>query len=239
MLRQLYSQAGQDLWVIRDVFGYMTGGYFVDIGAADGVELSNSLALERYFKWDGLCIEANPKSFEKLAATRKCRKVQTCLDATHGEVRFTVDGGFFGGIVAEDTDNTDSRSGIVTVPAVPLHEVFEKQNVPTTIHYLSVDVEGAEERVLAGFPFETHRFLCATIERPSPALRERLQQAGYLLVAEIPNLDAFYLHPSMATSYNVRARISGEVSALPLSQRVLREWNEFTHRGLRASLRRF
>ncbi len=238
MLRQLYSQAGQDLWVIRDVFGYMQRGYFIDIGAADGVELSNSFALEKYHGWTGLCIEPGPAAFGKLRANRKCRCLNICIDAQRQEVEFTAEKGFFGGIIAADTNNagTENKSNRITTHT--FMDVIRDHRVPETIHYLSLDVEGAEHRVMATFPFDSHRFLSATIERPGKDLRAVLASNGYVLVAEIPNLDAFYLHPSMLQSYNVRARISGGHRALPLRSRVISNLHWLFENGLRSALRR-
>lgn len=91
--------------------------------------------------------------------------------------------------------------------AVPLIEVLETHWAPRTIDYLSVDIEGAEDRALLGFPFEQFTFNCLTVERPSTPLRERLRAAGYLLIKEIPELDCFYIHRSFEPTYarNVHA----------------------------------
>ncbi len=41
-----HSQMGQDLWVYSEVFDRKRGGYYVDVGAHDGVEFSNTLILD-------------------------------------------------------------------------------------------------------------------------------------------------------------------------------------------------
>ena len=45
-----YSQLGQDVDVI-EFYKYKKNGYFVDIGAYDGVDLSNTYVLETNFSW--------------------------------------------------------------------------------------------------------------------------------------------------------------------------------------------
>lgn len=62
-----YSQAGQDVWVLQQI----PKGFFVDVGAHDGVESSNTYALEK-LGWQGLCIEPNPESYQRLINNRKC-----------------------------------------------------------------------------------------------------------------------------------------------------------------------
>jgi len=237
MIRRLYSQAGQDLWVMRDVSDYRTGGYFIDIGAADGVELSNTCALERYLDWKGICVEADPGTFAKLQRNRRCRCLNVCLDAQPGTVQFTAGQGFFGGIVAEDTDNTSARDA-VSVRAVTFRDLIEEHGVPQTIDYLSVDVEGAEDRVMSTFPFTTHRFLAATIERPGEVLRQTLAREGYVLVGELPNLDAFYLHSEVCLSYNLRARLAAQTRSLPAVERLWSALGWLGRNGARAACRR-
>src|SRR3712207_7179394 len=53
------SQFGQDAFVLA-VLGERTGGYFVDVGAGDGVNPSNTHLLEAAFGWRGLLVEPNP-----------------------------------------------------------------------------------------------------------------------------------------------------------------------------------
>ena len=53
------SQFIQDRWVAEPLFKGMTGGFFVDIGAHDGVWLSNTYALEKSFGWTGIQIATN------------------------------------------------------------------------------------------------------------------------------------------------------------------------------------
>src|SRR5690349_4109841 len=45
-------------WIIRDVFHDRKGGTFVDVGAADAEELSNTWFLETQLGWKGTAIDA-------------------------------------------------------------------------------------------------------------------------------------------------------------------------------------
>ena len=44
-----YSEFGQDRWVINDLFDGMHGGFFVEVGAYNGVVASNTCLLEREY----------------------------------------------------------------------------------------------------------------------------------------------------------------------------------------------
>ena len=51
-----------------------------------------------------------------------------------------------------------------------LASILDYFHAPSTVDYLSLDVEGAEESVLASFPFRRYTFRTMSIERPSEAL---------------------------------------------------------------------
>jgi len=190
------SQAGQDLWVYGEVFNEKKGGFFLDIGAHDGVYLSNTYLLEKKLGWNGICIEGNPTTFSDLRRNRRSNCVNACLDSDEGEVEFVLDG-VNGGILSNDCDNRDGAGKTIKIKTKALVDVLDANDAPPVIDYLSIDVEGAEDRVLLGFPFVKYQFQCITIERPSHQLRALLAENHYVLIKEIPGLDCFYIHESM------------------------------------------
>jgi FkbM family methyltransferase len=197
------SQVGQDSWVFGEAFNGKRQGYFLDIGAADGVTDSNTYLLEKRFDWHGICIEPNPKSFAKLARIRSCICLPACVDSTDGEVDFTCRGRH-GGIVAENTDNkpgSDTTLNSLRLKTRSLGAILREHDCPRVIDYLSIDVEGAEDRILSAFPFAEYRFNCLTVERPGEPLRALLTRSGYLLLKEIPTLDCFYIHSEFLGEY--------------------------------------
>ena len=57
--------------------------FYVECGAYDGEFFSNSIWLERDLKWEGLLIEADPETFDKLASkNRKAWTGKFCLSNT-------------------------------------------------------------------------------------------------------------------------------------------------------------
>lgn len=199
------SQAGQDFWVFGEVFNGKCNGYFLEVGAAHGHALSNTFLLEKRYHWRGLCIEANPILFRDLKHTRSAICLNLCLDSTEGEVDFLIRG-MVGGIIDKNTDNeskyfASEHKDIVKVKTKTLYSILKAQNAPNVIDYFSLDVEGAEERVLSTFPFNEYIFNCLTIERPGKKLKEILGLNGYILIKEIPGLDAFYIHESFLSNY--------------------------------------
>jgi FkbM family methyltransferase len=200
--RFVRSQAGQDLWVFGEVFNEQRNGFFLDIGAHDGVAISNTYVLESRYEWRGICVEANPDIFEELRKNRHCECVNACLDQVEGTATFEKNG-VFGGITSSETDNKPESSvgEVIVVATTTLGNLLKKLNAPHKIDYLSIDIEGAEERVLKDFPFTDYQISCITIERPSRALRIILEANDFTLIRDIPGLDCFYLHKDMRDRY--------------------------------------
>jgi FkbM family methyltransferase len=202
-LRRSVSQFGQDFWVMGEVFNEKENGFFLDVGSAGGVIINNTLLLEKRYHWRGICIEANPEGYQELTLVRKARCINCCVDNEEGEVQF-LKKGLFSGIVDNSTDLRDEAadgSRTIQLKTRPLKAILDEHQAPKTIDYLSIDVEGAEERILGSFPFSDYRFSCMTIERPKPILRDVLQKNGYILIKEIPGYDCFYLHESFLPQY--------------------------------------
>lgn len=161
--------------------------FFVDLAANDALVLSNTFVLEKN-GWEGVCIEANPEYWYRLAIFRTC----TIIGAAVGgkpeddglEVNFALKG-VFGGVVGHDTDNNeDNSANVVQVKRnlVSIFTIFNQTNVPRVIDYLSLDVEGAESLVMEHFPWSDYSFKFLTIERPKDDLKEKLKLNGYKMV---------------------------------------------------------
>ena len=59
------SQIGQDRF-IDEFFNKKENGFFVDVGANEGVRISNTYFLEKVRNWKGICIEPLPVEFKEL-----------------------------------------------------------------------------------------------------------------------------------------------------------------------------
>jgi len=195
----------QDKWVIETIFNKKENGFFLDIGAYDGFFASNTYILEKDYGWNGICVEPVQKYFNVLKQLRRCICVEELVDRGNDEVTL-IDSGDMSGIVSDDTDHSELRakeiskartnSILVKVKPITLYELLKKYNAPKVIDYFSLDVEGAEERIMINFPFEEYIFLSLTIERPTPKLNEILFKNGYIFVKN-SLFDSFYVHKSL------------------------------------------
>lgn len=201
------SDRGQDRWVIDEVFKGKRDGFFVELGAADGFNDSNTYVLEKRYGWRGLLIEPNPVNFAKIKGLnrRDATAVPLAVDPRPGKLEFMVDGQR-SSLLVEEADNMTERRAeklarfrgmgkVVTVEALPLAAIFDRYEAPEAIDYFSLDVEGSETRILRDFPFDRYRFLSMTIERPTSELNAILFANGYHFVRN-SLYDTFYIHES-------------------------------------------
>ncbi len=87
--RQEYgSQMGQDMFLNRWFFHNRGPGFFVDVGAFDGISGSNTWYLEKHLRWQGVAFEPNPSVFGSLRANRSCLSIPGCAYDRDGEIPF-------------------------------------------------------------------------------------------------------------------------------------------------------
>jgi hypothetical protein len=199
---QFFSQYRQDEVVIKLLQG-KRNGYFVDLASNDAVRISNTYALETHYDWNGLCLEPNPAFWSSLSH-RKCNVAAAVVgNANMDEVffKFPKEKPAKGGIIGDNFDNKLRLSEESHVRfTVRLHDIFKKFRVPKVIDYLSLDVEGAEEFILGGFPFAEYRFNILTVERPSPHLSKVLDSNGYILLKTLKaGKETLWIHESVDT----------------------------------------
>jgi len=154
MENKFYSQVKQDKWVC-EFFNYKKNGYFLDLGAYDGIELSNTYYLEKELNWSGICVEASKIIFEKLKLQRICICLNNAIYNKNIMVNFISSG--MGGRISNN-NYTES------VQAVTIKDILKKNNSPKIIDYISLDIEGDEYEALLGFPFTDYEAILWTIE---------------------------------------------------------------------------
>ncbi len=199
-----FGQSGQDAWLESNVFKGKRGGTFVEIGGFDGVTGSNCLYFEVFRGWSGLLIEPSPALHAKAAESRRCPCLCVAVADKDGEAVFldvreglTQMGGLretlTPGALGAITSNPKTTSVEIKVPTRTLGGIVEENGL-TQIDYISLDVEGGELNVLAGFPFDRVAVTAWTIEnsRDAKEINDLMTAKGYRL-AEVLGDDLVYL----------------------------------------------
>ena len=164
-----YSQIGQDKFVNEYLFQNKKGGVFVDIGANNGITISNTYFFEKELGWQGICVEPIPAVFEKLKQNRQCICIQACVAKTTKQDKFLQITGYsqmLSGLKSNYHPNHLKRiyneikthGGSVSeinVSCYSLNDLLEKYGVPH-INFLSIDTEGNEFEILKAFDFSKY-----------------------------------------------------------------------------------
>lgn len=148
---KFYSQSDQDKWVC-DYLKYKTNGYFIDVGAYDGIQTSNTYTLEKYLNWQGICIEANSSIFNSLQKNRTSKNYNVAVTSYRGYCAFGTD----------KIAYNDQPGRIVNCDT--LNSILEEANAKKEIDYLSMDIEGEEYNALKNFDFNKWEIKLITIE---------------------------------------------------------------------------
>ena len=194
------SQIGQDRWVAEKVFPGVTDGYFLDVGSADGFLNSNTWALERR-GWKGICVDPFPSNMQG----RTCQMFREAVDAEGGnKVQFAT-AGELGGISNYLDRYKDAVKDAKTVEltTVTLGSILQRANAPSFIHFMSLDIEGAELEALRGFPFDHYTLGSIAIEHnneePKRSQIEALLNTKGYTKAHTWMQDDFYLPAKTAS----------------------------------------
>jgi FkbM family methyltransferase len=201
-----FSQHGQDAFVYETFFKRdNANGFFVDVGAYDGVTFSNSLFFERHLGWSGICIEPLPAAFEKL---RECRRAicLNCAVADQEGIGEFVDVDMpnfekmYSGLRAEydprhiqilKTYATNAR--LIEVRLRRLAAILDENHV-RKIDYLSIDTEGGELKILKSINLKSYNVRVISVENnyQDPAISNYLLGLGYRLIKIFQGFDEVY-----------------------------------------------
>ena len=162
------------------------GGYFVELASNDWKVYSNSLTLEYFYHWDGICIEPNKKVYlQELIENRRCHIYTNPVSSSTGtEMKFRFSNLGHGGLIGNEFDNRKANDA-ETVYTVTLEYILDHAKAPHIIDYLSLDVEGAEYHAVVNLNFKKYLFLIMTIERPTQKLHHFLVIKGYRFVYRV------------------------------------------------------
>ncbi|MDP2430959.1 MAG: FkbM family methyltransferase [Pseudomonadota bacterium] len=195
------AQNGEDRW-LDEFFAHKRGGYFVDVGAYDGVDLSNSYHFEQ-IGWSGILAEPDPDNAAHCRASRPGSRTFQCAvvgSADTREITFhkAVSGVFSTTHLTEQHaqrlagmgQNTDT----LTVPARTLDSLLIEAG-SGKVDFVSIDVEGGELDVLAGFDIRRWNPDIVVIESNTkyrlPAIRDYFVRNGYAYLHSI-DVNDFY-----------------------------------------------
>ena len=197
------GQLCQDLFVLAH-FGFKSNGFFVEFGATNGVDLSNTYLLEKEFGWSGILSEPCRVWYPALIQNRECYIDHKCVwtesgaelifNETLGPQISTIDTYSYSDFHSAERVNGKKYA----VKTISLVDLLDKFGAPSVIDYLSIDTEGSEFDILQAFPFDKYSFKMITCEHNYSISREKihtlLSQNGYRrILQEFTQFDDWYI----------------------------------------------
>lgn len=174
---EYYSQVGQDK-IILDYLKNKRDGYFIDIGCAAPFGLSNTATMETELGWKGLGFDLRIE------------------DPGHNQLEIKGGGRFW-----NERPNTKTFEGDVL--KLDLEKIFEEENVPEVVDFLSVDLEPWQPtfEVFKNIPHNKYKFRTIAFEHDGyrsgyewvVLTNKYITDLGYKFLKDVNNQDAIYV----------------------------------------------
>jgi FkbM family methyltransferase len=219
--------------IICNLFNF-NSGFFVDIGAYDGVTFSNSYILEKNLGWKGICIEPSSKSFDILKKKRESINLQCCVsNINDNEVNF----------IEYNDDNSTSENNIsqwstllindehINKNRIIGHKNYQKKNIKiqsytfnyimekyciNNIDFLSIDTEGNELNIISNIDFKKYNIKTIIYENSldedyNQKINSVLENNNFIFKENIINNSLFIKKPKTAIIISGFMRTYNEV----------------------------
>ena len=188
-------------------------GFFVELGANDGVRQSNTFYFEKNFEWNGVLIEPIKKKFLKCSKYRSDKNFfynNACVSFDFKKSEINMIYSDLMSSINDDSINSqvDAKQHAlkgerfllkkdkieeVWVKTITLNKILNEVNSPKLIDFLSLDVEGSEIEVLGGIDFSVYNFKYILIEsRDDEITKNYLINKNYIFLEKISKRDLFF-----------------------------------------------
>ncbi len=197
---------GQDLFV-HELLGMKSNGTFIDIGANDGVTISNTVYFEKECGWKGIAVEPIPSIFEQLKSNRDCHMVHGCVTPQAGKAKFleVIGGpnmlstlamhniGLTARRLRKNAKKFNATINEIDVECFTLLSLVEKYGIDE-IDFLSIDTEGGELEIIQSIDFDKIPVKVISVENNyyTTSIRTYLESQGFIHVGTF-KVDEIYI----------------------------------------------
>ncbi|TRU31484.1 MAG: FkbM family methyltransferase [Microcystis aeruginosa Ma_QC_B_20070730_S2] len=151
---------------LEQYFNYRNG-FFIEVGANDGFNQSNTYYFEQFKGWKGILVEGIPELYQQCLLERPKAKVFNCalVSSDFSESYVTMKYSNLmslveGSLKSKQAEENHVQKGVIPyeikVPARTLTSILDECEV-NEIDFFSLDVEGYELNVLKGLDFNKYR----------------------------------------------------------------------------------
>ena len=202
--------------ICQDIFASFVVGdkyekTFLEFGATDGLDISNSYLLESSFNWKGVLAEPCPQWHEALKKNRKNSKIITkCIWKESGKKLdfFMSDFGSLSTIknfvenekisIPTNVELRKKSGKTISVETISLNDVVKEYFNSICPSYISIDTEGSEYEILKAFDLDNFRPKVFTIEHNHTENETKIDDLlitnGYVRIfRKLTTFDAWYV----------------------------------------------
>jgi FkbM family methyltransferase len=189
-----------------------TNGIFIEAGANNGINQSNTYYLEKELGWKGLLVEPNYILCEECKKNRINSICENYALVSDNYNQDTISGNFNSNdsyglmcMVKDEGDYCDPQwkierdkiTNTIKVQAITLNKLLEKHNI-TNIDFFSLDVEGYEISVLNGLNLNKYRPKFMLIESANReilqnTIREYMLNKNYKFIERLSQNDDLFI----------------------------------------------
>jgi FkbM family methyltransferase len=168
-------------------------GFFIECGANDGVDNSNTWYFEKNLNWSGILIEPLNKQFQELKKNRSKKNKFYNLALSSSETKKNI--------IIEDNDHMSKiiinnikriKSNYKSVDSSTLTKILDEVSAPSLIDFFSLDVEGFEDQVIKGINFDKYNFKYFLIETQNDEVINFLINKNYIFIKKLSHHDLLF-----------------------------------------------
>ena len=188
-------------------------GFFIELGANDGIRQSNTFYFEKNLNWKGILIEPIKTKFEKCKKNRSKKNFfynNACVSfnfkdskikTIYSDLMTTISDDRIVNEVDSEKHALDGKQYLQKKETIKefysetitLNKILEDTKAPKLIDFLSLDVEGTEFEVLNGINFLNYNFKYIMVEsRNDDKLIEYLTKKNYHYIKKISKRDLIF-----------------------------------------------
>ncbi len=187
-------------------------GFFVELGANDGISQSNTKHIEMFHDWRGVLIEPYPENYNKLAKTRSRSTYfvnAACISFEFQKSEMKLAYSNLMTTPMEGSSDMEDRKShaqsgqkflkggekvsTFSAKARTLNSILDDAGAPSAIDLLSLDVEGGELEVLSGVDHSRYRFTWILVEsRNKQTISDFLEKLGYEFHSQLTSHDFLF-----------------------------------------------
>ena len=182
-----HSQHNED-YLLSLIFAKKTTGTAVEVGGFDGITISNTYFFEK-LGWRTIIVEPMPASAAKIRQNRQAELFECAAGSATGSATFTIAKGAEDlstfnptGYQLKNMEFHGAKFEEIPVSIRTLDDIFTEAKIEN-LDFITIDVEGHEKEVLAGFNLTQWRPHLVLVEDATMGcgseIKQMMQKHGY------------------------------------------------------------